>query len=144
MIQRLQSIFLLAAAGFFGGNFFTSFASSDEVVNGIFSDKVYTIQDNPMLMILACVGGIAALISIFLYQNRKLQLKISYLIITAAILLPLIAVLIYSNQTQGLQNIMVEDELGLYLPIGAIAFTALAIRYIRKDDNLVKSMDRLR
>lgn len=144
MIQRIQSLFLLMSAGFFGGNFLTGFASTEQAVAGIFSDQLYSIQDNPMLLIMVLVGGLIALATIFLYNNRQLQLKLSYVIITVAILLPIVAVLIYTNQTAGLENVNVEDELGLYLPIGTIASTAFAIRFIKKDEDIVKSMDRLR
>lgn len=144
MIQRLQSLFLLLAGGFFAGQFFASFASSSESMVGIFKDQMYNLYDNPMLMVIAGLGALVAIIAIFLYNNRPLQTKLSYGVITLSILLPLIAVLIYTNTIENIDNIEVDDELGLYLPIGSIVFGALAVRFIKKDDKLVKSMDRLR
>ena len=144
MIQRLQSIFLFLSSGFFIGEFFSSFARSGVAVAGIFEDQLYNLYDNPMLIVLASLGGLLSLLTIFLYNNRKLQLKLSYAIITCAILLPLIAVLIFKNQSSGLDEVAVDDQIGLYLPIGSILFAALSIRFIAKDEKLVKSMDRLR
>lgn len=144
MIQRLQSIFLFLSSGFFIGEFFSSFARSGVAVAGIFEDQLYNLYDNPMLIVLASLGGLLSLLTIFLYNNRKLQLKLSYAVITCAILLPLIAVLIFKNQSSGLDEVAVDEQIGLYLPIGSILFAALSIRFIAKDEKLVKSMDRLR
>jgi hypothetical protein len=37
-----------------------------------------------------------------------------------------------------------DDGLGLYTPIVGLVLSLLAARFIKKDENLVKSMDRLR
>lgn len=145
MIQRIQSIFLLLAAGFFGGQFLTSFVSSTAPVNGIFADQIFNLYDNPALLLIAGLGALVAIVTIFLFNNRKLQLKLSYLIITLSIILPIVAVLLYTNQVGTIpEAVDVNDQAGLYLPIGTILFTALAIRFINKDEKTVRSMDRLR
>ncbi len=144
MIQRIQSVFLLIAAGFFGGEFFTSFASVTQSITGIFSDGLYNVYDNPFLLALAGLGLVLSLITIFLFKNRALQTKLCYFIGTLSILLPLVGVLIYSNQMEALGDIDPDDQLGLYLPIGSLIFSIMAASYIKKDQKLVKSMDRLR
>lgn len=144
MIQRLQSIYLLFAAGFFGGEFFSSLAKSDKVVQGIFSDQMYNLYDQPVLLVLCSLGIILSLVNIFLYRNRPLQLKMTYGITTIAILIPLIAILIFVNPEVQVDNAKISDDIGLYLPIGVIVFSILAIKNIKKDENLIKSMDRLR
>jgi len=144
MIQRLQSIFLLLSSVFFGSHFFTSFASTTESVKGLFSDLLYNIFDNPILIALVGLGALLSIIAIFLYNNRSLQLKLTYVSITIAILMPLVAVLIFYNQMGGLEEIPVNDNIGLYTPLGSIIFGVLAGRFIKKDQKLVSSMDRLR
>ena len=144
MIQRLQSIFLLLSALFFGSHFFTGFASTSESVQGLFSDLSYNIFDNPILIGLVAIGALLSLISIFLYNNRKVQLKLTYITVTIAILMPVVAVLIFYNQMTGLETTAINDDLGLYTPIGSVIFGILAGRYIKKDQKLVSSMDRLR
>ncbi len=144
MIQRLQSIFLLLSAGFFGSNFFTSFATASQSVQGIFSDLKYNIFDNPLLIGMVGLGALISLISIFLYNKRKLQLRLTYIAVTIAILMPIIAVLVYYNEMSGLEHVAINDQAGLYLPLGSIIFGGLAGRYIKKDEKLVSSMDRLR
>ena len=144
MIQRLQSLFLLLAALSFGLEYAFPFAASDAPVTGLFGDGIYNINDHIALQGLTIAGALLCLFIITLYKNRSLQLRLGYLAITIAILLPVIAVLIYSNQTAGLEDANISDRAGLYLPIGMILFVGLALRFIRKDEKLVRSMDRLR
>lgn len=144
MIQRIQSIFFLLCAGFFGGEFAAPFATSTQSVAGIFSDQMYNLSDHIALQILAGLGIALSLLAIFLYKNRKNQIKLGYLITTIAILLPLVGILIYMNETKELADFPINDGLGIYLPIGALIMAILATRFVKKDDQLVDSMDRLR
>ena len=144
MIQRIQSIFFLLAGACFGGEFGTSFATTSVAADGIFVDQAYNLQDNVMLQILAGLGLLISLAAIFMYQNRKTQIKLGYLTTVIGVVLPIVSVLIFMNQTKSMPDIEINDQLGLYLPIGMIAFSLLAVRFTRKDEKLVESMDRLR
>jgi formate hydrogenlyase subunit 3/multisubunit Na+/H+ antiporter MnhD subunit len=111
----------------------------------LFSDMVYNIQDSPILLTLCILGGLISLGAIFLYNNRGLQLKLSYVSTVLSILLPLVAVLlVYNEGTTSTQVDKINDGIGIYLPIAGLIFSLLAARYIRKDENIVRSMDRLR
>ena len=144
MIQRIQSIFFFLSAACFGGEFATSFAESSQSISGIFEDQLYNLSDHVGLQIIAGIGMILSLLSIFMYKNRMNQIKLGYIITTLAILLPIAAVLIYINQSQNLDQAVISDRIGLYLPIGMIICSTLAVRFIKKDEKLVESMDRLR
>ncbi len=145
MIQRIQTIFLVLTVAVFGALFKLPLATSDEPSAQYLSDKVYDITDHPALLSLAGFGALLALISIFLFRNRKLQLKFGYLIIVVAILLPIIAFLLFTNESAKVDSsVQVYDQFGMFLPIAAVLFSSLANYFIRKDDKLVKSMDRLR
>ena len=62
-----------------------------------------------------------------------------------AILLPLVAILlIYNEGTYTTNSAKIEDHLGIYLPIISLTFSGLAGRFIKKDEKLVKSADRIR
>lgn len=143
MIQRIQSLLFLLAAGCFGGEFATSMASSDKMVNGIFGDQLYTLADHPALQVIAGLGILLSLVAIFLYKNRDNQIKLGYVVTTLAVLLPIVALLLFMNEP-NLDNVEVSDNAGLYLPIGMIIFSVLAVRFVKKDNKLVESMDRLR
>lgn len=145
MLQRIQSIFLLLTSGAFFSLFAVSFASSDKTAVGIFADQLYNVMDNPILIAMTVLGGALALINIFLFRNRPLQLRLGYLLIVLSILLPLVAVLLmYNEGSLNAPDVAIDDGLGIYLPIIALITTILAVRFINKDNKLVKSMDRLR
>jgi hypothetical protein len=145
MIQRIQSLFLILTAGIFGVLFKFPFATSDKPSAQFLADKVFDITDHPALLGLAILGSVLAVVSIFMFKNRKLQLKLGYLIIVMAILLPAVAFLLFTNESASIDpTVKVFDQVGMFLPLGAILFASLANYFIRKDDKLVKSMDRLR
>jgi D-alanyl-lipoteichoic acid acyltransferase DltB (MBOAT superfamily) len=145
MIQRIQSLFLVLTAGVFGTLFKLPFAISDKPSAQFLADKVFDITDHPVLLGLAILGAVLALVSIFMFKNRKLQLKLGYLIIIMAILLPAVAFLLFTKESASIDpTVQVFDQAGIFLPLGAILFASLANYFIRKDDKLVKSMDRLR
>src|SRR5258706_9265342 len=139
MIQRIQTIFMILAAMSFGALLKLPFATSDKPAAQFLSDKIYDIRDHVALLIVACLGAGLSLISIFLYKNRKLQLKLGYLTIIMAIFLPIVAFLLFTNESKNINStVQVHDQLGIYLPVAAILFSALANYYIRKNDKLVK------
>jgi hypothetical protein len=145
MIQRIQSVFLLLCSASFFGLFGVPFATSSVSLPELFSDMVYNVSDNIILLILCILGGIISLGAIFLYNNRGLQLKMSYVATMLSILLPLTAFLLVYNEGTGSANAdKIDDAPGLYLPLLGLVFSVLAARFIQKDENTVKSMDRLR
>lgn len=145
MIQRLQSIFLLLAGLAFFSLFALPFATSTVAIPHIFDDLVYDITDNPILIVLTVLGGAVSLIAIFLYNNRSVQVKLSNLVIVLSILLIVLAIILVFNEgttDQGADTI--SESAGIGMPIISLIFSALASKFIRKDDNTVRSMDRLR
>jgi len=145
MIQRIQSLFLLFSGASFWALFGLSFASSDKTTAQFLSDQTYNIQDHNILLVLTIAGGLLALVSIFLFKNRPLQIRLSYLTLILAIILPMVVVfLFYDEATKNAMDVVINDQLGIYLPIVGIIGAILAIRFIKKDEKVVKSMDRLR
>jgi hypothetical protein len=144
VIQRIQSLFLLLSSAAFWTEFALPFATTDVASPGVMNDLVYNIHDSPVLIGLTIIGGLVTLSSIFLFNNRPLQKRLSYLGIMMAILLPLFAFLLIYNERTGDALGTINDGLGIYPPIVALIFAVLAGRAIGKDDKLVKSMDRLR
>ena len=146
MIQRIQSVFLLLAAVCAFCLFVFPFASTPQAVTNseLFSDSLYNLNDNIAVLVLFCLAGGLAFVSIFLFKNRKTQLLLGRLAIIANIIGIILAVVHYINNNAGLDKVEVSDQAGLYLPVGFIIFALLAQRYINKDNKLVSSMDRLR
>lgn len=144
MIQRIQSIFLFLASGSFLALFGIPFAKSESAMTGIFEDKVYNIFDHPVLIALVAIGGLLSILAIFLFKNRKLQIKMGYGIITISVLLVIVILLLIIQDNTSGQVPEIKEGLGIGMPVLAIIFGLLANRSIKKDDKLVKSMDRLR
>ena len=145
MIQRVQTIFLFLVAGVFGAFFGLPFATSDVAAPDFFSDKDFDVLDHVALLGLAGLGILLALITIFLFKNRKLQIKFGYMIIALAIILPAAAYFLFKDQSVSTNSsVQISIQPGVFLPLVAIILASIANYYIRKDDKLVKSMDRLR
>jgi Domain of unknown function (DUF4293) len=146
MIQRIQSVFLLLAAASGFGLLATPIATTPEGVENstLFSDSFYSVGDNPGLMVLFALAGVLALVSIFLFKNRQAQMKITRFAIIADVLGLVLAVLLFWQDVQNLAAAAINDAAGSYLPFAFLLFGILALRFMRKDERLVRSMDRLR
>ncbi len=147
MIQRIQTVFLFLAALAFIALFQFPFAVSDVASKGFLQDKVFNIFDNPILIALAGLGGLIALIAIFLFKNRPLQVRLTYLTIITGVLLIVAAVVLFLNEGNSQQIIekgQISDSIGLYMPVLGLIFGFLAARFIKKDEKIVRSADRLR
>jgi hypothetical protein len=87
------------------------------------------------------ISALLALITIFRYNDRQQQFVLGRIIIL--INLFLLGILIYlSLNIPG--EIFSEKGIGMFIPSIVILFSVLANKAIRKDENLVKSVDRLR
>lgn len=94
---------------------------------------------------LACFAGLMALISIFQYKNRTRQMMIN--MINSLLMVGLVAVIFLT--TNGVNTEIGALENGAYLPgfwavLIAMVCNMLANRFIRKDEMLVRSVDRIR
>lgn len=144
MIQRVQSIWLLlaAAAAFFTLNF--SFYSGNLIKPDVTpATKAFvrvTAQSNILLLILTVGVGIASVIGIFMYKDRKQQLRICL----AAIVASLINIVLYFLQVKKFVPGEGAYELWAAFSFLIPVFLILAARGIYRDQKLVKSLDRLR
>jgi len=146
MIQRIQSIFLLLASGCAFSLFAFPFAKSQTMdASTIFADGLYNLQDNIGLLVLFCLAGLLTFVGIFLFRNRKTQLLVNRVAITANIIGLALAVVLFMNDSQNMaKNVNPDDGIGAYLPFVFLVFAFLANHFINKDEKLVQSMDRLR
>lgn len=145
MIQRIQTLFLIIAAAAFGLLFVFPFASSTTSAGELFGDGLYNLNDHVILLVLAILGIVVSLANIFLFKNRPLQVRLSYLIVVFAVLLAFVATFFFMGESEQMaETQVINDQAGMYMPILAIIFGILASVFINKDEKLVKSSDRLR
>lgn len=144
MIQRIQSIYLLISALVSGVLVFQiSFWISKnlEAVNliGLINDERFLIKS---IGIGFLVSSALSFFTIFMFKNRKNQFVLGRLNIL--INFYLLGVLIIESLNLPGETSVSEKGIGIFLPIIVIVFLAMANKAIRKDENLVKSVDRLR
>lgn len=141
MIQRIQSIYLLVAAVLAGATV-------------ALPEPVQAASEGPNAWLpyvawgLAGLTALVALISIFLYKNRKRQrgIVLGAQFLALGLLLVGFMVLFLTGQLQTLLGppVNIQGILLLAWPLLAYLFLYLARRAIDKDIKLVRSMDRLR
>ncbi|MBU2651288.1 MAG: DUF4293 domain-containing protein [Bacteroidetes bacterium] len=156
MIQRIQTLFLAIAlvavvlaffypvASFWSENYSLrlSLAGIDKIHDQSGSVQVNTIP----LIALNSIAGLLILISIFLYKKRILQLRMVRFAIFADIIMLVLLFFFYIPQIEEHTTSSAEylSEPGIYFPLVALVFLTLAIRYIVRDEKLVRSADRIR
>lgn len=146
MIQRIQTVYLvLAAACGFGALALPLATTSQEIQNSeLFADAVFNVQDNIGLLALFALAGLLSVIAIFLYNNRPVQMKLTRFALVADIVGLVLTIILFWRDLGNVESAEVGDGAGAYLPLGFILFAILALRGIKKDENLVRSADRLR
>jgi hypothetical protein len=144
MLQRIQTIYLIAAALLSGVLvFLCSFWTLDETKTiGILETLV---DDRFFIKSIGISFGISCLLSvvaIFLFKNRELQFVMGR--INILINFYLLGVLLFQSLTLSGEMHISEKGIGIFLPICVIVLLVMANKAIKKDEDLVKSVDRLR
>ncbi|MDB2385477.1 DUF4293 domain-containing protein [Polaribacter sp.] len=143
MIQRIQSIYLLLSSLVSGGLIFV-FDLWENVKNEVYALDLFAkasllLKTIPLLFILSAIISFS---TIFLFTNRKLQFVVGRLVIL--INLFLLGILVYVSLKLPGEISISEKGIGMFLPIIAVLLVVLANKAIKKDEQLVKSVDRLR
>lgn len=149
MIQRIQSVWLFLAAMVSGSLFMPSMVLYRYTVPGGFTggkvESLSTLNFYPLLVV-AVVMTLLPLVAIFMFKDRKRQRGMAVLSILACIgFISLMFMKIgnINNKMPAPAN-QVYGIVGSVVPVAAIIFLILAIKGIRKDEKLIKSLDRLR
>ena len=157
MLQRIQSIFLFLASGAVfslesPAVNFMSLVHGVPNVGSPYSDSVFNIQDDKILMGLSLVGAVGFRIALFLYKNRPTQALIVMLcnFIVGAILIYGLwdarETFVKTVTPENTTGISLQSNYGFAIPVLIVAMICswLAVRFIRRDEKLVRSADRLR
>jgi len=136
MIQRIQTIYLLLSAGVAGGLIFLFGLWTNNDGFEVFA------KDDLLYFGLFLGSAVLSLISIFMYKNRKSQFILGRLNIILNFIL--LGLFVYQSLNLSGETVVSEKGIGIFLPIVSIVFLALANKAIKKDEDLVKSVDRLR
>ena len=152
MIQRIQSVWLLLASITIFLLLAIPVASSVEggkefwiQATGMFQQEngVTTQEANFTPLIISIIAvGLMCIAVIFNFKKRSLQKRLCFVLIAMVVLLSFWIFTYVQKIPGGLAH--VTYNAGIALPILAIVFCALAVRGITKDEQLLRSADRLR
>ncbi|WP_046244037.1 DUF4293 domain-containing protein [Hymenobacter terrenus] len=157
MIQRIQSVFLLLLAlAMLSVLALPLWHKIDGLTNQELTLTAFGFEAKGLQLpanmgpiwvigLLALTSAAVAIYEIFQFRNRLKQLllgSVNLLLITAT----LGAAFYFSTKGEQLLNLKLEGkaQAGFYLPTLGLLLNLLANRFIRRDEQLVRSADRLR
>lgn len=132
MIQRIQSVYLLIA-GLVSAGLSNILPTGHDVIGNF---------DQPFLYEGMLFSGLLSFIIIFIFKNRKLQFVLGRVNILLNLIL--LSVFVYLSLKLPGEILISKKGIGQFIPIVAIVLLVLANKSIKKDEQLVKSVDRLR
>ena len=136
MLQRIQTVYLLMAAIASAGLIFVFHLWTTS------SDEMVFATDNIYYLALFLASAVLSLISIFGYKNRKSQFVLNRLNIILNFIL--LGIFVYQSLNLSGEADVSEKGIGIVIPALSIVLLVLANKAIKKDEDLVKSVDRLR
>jgi CDP-diglyceride synthetase len=152
MIQRIQTLYLATAA------FVLGLMLQSPIVSFVIDGKIYDLtsyklvnsQDasdvifsNYPLAVLIIVTSLLAFITIIFFKNRKLQMKLTLFnwILTLGIY---VLIAYYYFQAQAIKQLIFSFRLPIIYPAIAFILLVLAFKAIKKDEEIIQSIDRIR
>jgi phosphoglycerol transferase MdoB-like AlkP superfamily enzyme len=138
MIQRIQTVYLLMAAS---AMILTLVLPLGQVESGGLMIDV-PVKKILIALIPGALSALVAAINIFLFRNRPLQMRLAML--GGALSVLTLLVLLYTAFVTYKEPSFVLSYQTLLMPFFAGAFNLLAYRGVKADEQLVRSMDRLR
>jgi len=137
MIQRIQTIYLLLTFLITGVLLF--FIPLWTLNNG----KAFYFMQDQVYTVLLGLSTMLTVISIISYKKRQNQFVMGRLNIILNLIL--LGLFVYRSLNLSGEAVTVSEKgIGMFLPIVAIVLLVLANKAIKKDEDLVKSVDRLR
>ena len=153
MIQRVQTIFLLLTSVFYFSYWLFGlewYERGYPLIIDIFNESEYiktvliTISFIPLI-----ITGIS-FVSIFVFKNRKLQMILTQLGFRLSLVMSLFTIFYFYNCLSYLKELMPSKFLELLMyaaivnPFLCCYLLFLALKYIKRDNELINSLERIR
>lgn len=140
MLQRIQTIWFLVATIVMGLTFLFDIYQQ----TGIANVANLTLGNDVIGILLVVISMAMSLYTIFLFKNRKRQITFSWF----SIILSLVtfAYLYLACESYKENNGIMNGHywIGLFMPLLSVVFLFMGMLGIKKDEKLIKSLDRLR
>ena len=144
MLQRVQTLYLLAVVGFMTALCFTPMATY--VADGI--EGAFVAFDFWWVGALFALAALLSFVVIWLYKNRLLQVRLLCVELALLVGAQVFALWYAIGFTKGVAALgemtMSSIKTPTLFPLVCIICVWLAIRAILKDERLVRSLDRIR
>ena len=131
MIQRIQSIYLLVAV-------ISMTLISFKVPVYALNETLFMAQDDTKMFVLTIIGAIFSLLGLFMFKNRKFQMKLIRLTVLIQMIIGIRIFMLFNKFEVVLNNSF------LFLMAFTLIALIMAYRGVKKDDDLVRSVDRIR
>lgn len=144
MIQRIQSVWLFTAS-FISGSLFI-FPLYHYTLGNTNTAILMTAKSEYLLLVLASIMTVLPIVALFMYSNRKRQKGIAWMSMLSSAGFVIAMLMKIENLKQGIPP-ATNDNFALpgpIIPLVSIVFLLLALKGIRKDEELIRSVDRLR
>lgn len=155
MIQRIQTVYLTAAlileclmlfmpwVQYTSGDVVYVFSLLTAHTDGGVEGGAYRLHTLPLAICVFISMGLT-LYTIAGFKDRKKQVRVAWWNILLMLVILGVFAFLHFQAIQSLKEVAMEYEMTVALPLIAVVFTWLAIKAIRKDEDLVRSADRLR
>ena len=140
MIQRIQTLWLLAASGSAFATLKLPFYNGHKIGDALKTYQTLNATSTIPITVLAVSVAVISLLLVFLYKDRSLQIKIAFATLAGAILTLVLYFLEVKKFIPGEGEFALTAAFAFLIPV----FILLAIRGMIKDEKLIKSVDRLR
>lgn len=136
MLQRIQTVYMLLVALAAGLLPFWASLWSDAAGTPVFAREILWIS------LAFYASAVLALLAIARYKTRQQQFVLNRL--NLLLNLFLLGSFVYRTLNLSGETSVSEKGIGLLIPVFSIVFLVLANRAVKRDEELVKSVDRLR
>ncbi|MBF4484562.1 transcription termination factor Rho [Flavobacterium piscis] len=137
MIQRIQTVYLILT--FIATSVLMLFIPLWTLKGG----ALFYFNQDPIYNVIVGLSTMLTIVSIISYKKRQNQFVMNRLNIILNLIL--LGLFVYRSLNLSGETLAVSEKgIGMFLPIVAIVLLVLANKAIKKDEDLVKSVDRLR
>lgn len=126
--------------------FHVTFIRNETNPQHTFIENIIASESTWYIGTLAIIAAAIALFSIFQYRNRMFQIKLGLLnsLFIAGVLGLIFLGINRGNELMPETSGIEDFQFGFYIPAIALLCNTIASRFIRKDEELVRSADRIR
>ena len=153
MLQRVQTIFLLITSIFFFSYWFFGLEWYEkgypEIIN-LFDGKGFVKKILVFISYIPIIICTISFFTVFMFKKRKFQIKLTQISFRLSLLMSLFTIFYFYNCLELLLKLIPSKSLEMLMyaaianPFVCSYLLFLALKFIKRDDELVNSLNRIR